>query len=969
MPCLTANQLSEYVEGVLPDAERASVEDELARCDDCRAVLCEWAQSTLASVGGTAPGVESNVGLPGGVIHRRGDRFDAYELSEFLGSGGMGMVFSATDHSLDRVVAIKVVHPQRIEDSGAADALLAEAKAMAAVRSPNVVSVYTAGRVDDLAFIAMEKVDGAPLPVWLKGNQSEEQRLELFVGVGNGLVAIHDAGFVHRDIKPTNVLVDSAGVAKLSDFGLAGPHLGKGLVGTPAYMAPEVAAGGQATNASDQYSFCLTVKNSWPEPPALVSAVLERGLEQEPGRRWPEMRSVVGALEECAPRSSRRARRWRVGGLFVGAAAVAAAAAIYMSSTSGAAGCPEANAGLDDLWTESRRRSAQSTFLESKRPWAQLSFDRIDARLKERISLWRSTRRTVCVSRRRGEISQKQADSRTVCLERLSDELAVIAEKLDTADATAVDSVANIGETITDPQSCRNDRVRQPSASAVAKALVDGELLLAEGRFADAADFFIEQREAVLETNESGLIVRLYRGLAIAERREQRHEKAAAYLKQASAAAIEMGEPRVLADVHRELALVRGYYLDQPKAGQAHLDSAALWTEKLGEPATMAKLEDVRGLVAARKGRYPKAMTAFARSLEIRTELGDSLGRAESLYLRGQVGQNLPFDQAVFDGLNESLEIRRRELGRSHPDVLRLYTPLGILEAQRGNNDKALEWHQLAATESESVFGPDHVEVGIANNGLGTRLMHRGDYVNAEKAYVRALASRKAALRPNDIEIARTLTNLGSLNYYQGRNEKAMAHYEEALPIAIAALGDQHSEVGSIVGGVGLAAMASGDLEKARRQMQRSVDIARAAGGRELAHALGNLATVEGNAENWALAYKLQSEALALLEIVLAPDHPDLAFSFDLLSEIALAQGQLESARQNAQRSIDIRTQAGADPQMIAVSQFVMAKIRWGQGAKREARGLAKKALAGLGTARPAVATIIRDWQRSPSAK
>ena len=136
---------------------------------------------------------------------------------------------------------------------------------MAAVRHGNVVAVYAAGRADDLAFIAMEKLDGAALPRWLESTKTPEEILSAFLGVARGLAAIHELGFIHRDVKPSNILVDEDGVAKLADFGLARRGEAAEKVGTPAFMAPEVRAGSDATAASDQYSFCLTIESCWPD--------------------------------------------------------------------------------------------------------------------------------------------------------------------------------------------------------------------------------------------------------------------------------------------------------------------------------------------------------------------------------------------------------------------------------------------------------------------------------------------------------------------------------------------------------------------------------------------------------------------------------------------------------------------------------------------------------------------------------
>ncbi len=158
-------------------------------------------------VGAGAPPVPSTIGR--------------FSIIERIGTGGMGEVFSALDLSLDRKVALKVL-PRRLGlDQGARTRLIREAHALAHVNHPNVVEIYEAGENDDEVFIAMELIEGPTLRWWLDNEpRGWAEVLELFVGVGQGLAAMHEQGLVHRDFKPTNVLVDEHGRARLIDFGL-----------------------------------------------------------------------------------------------------------------------------------------------------------------------------------------------------------------------------------------------------------------------------------------------------------------------------------------------------------------------------------------------------------------------------------------------------------------------------------------------------------------------------------------------------------------------------------------------------------------------------------------------------------------------------------------------------------------------------------------------------------------------------
>ena len=196
-----------------------------------------------------------------------------YRIQERLGRGGMGIVYSAFDPQLGRRVALKVLRPggRHKLDPDRAARLVREARAMARLSHPNVAAVYEVGSVGSKVYIAMEFIEGATLRHWLRdGERTWEEVVRIFVDAGRGLEAAHDAGLVHRDFKPDNVMVSDDRRVRVLDFGLARANMpnpstegvdtgepssddGDGLtetgtvLGTPAYMAPEQATPGLAT--------------------------------------------------------------------------------------------------------------------------------------------------------------------------------------------------------------------------------------------------------------------------------------------------------------------------------------------------------------------------------------------------------------------------------------------------------------------------------------------------------------------------------------------------------------------------------------------------------------------------------------------------------------------------------------------------------------------------------------------------
>ncbi len=313
----------------------------------------------------------------------RGTAVGRYLVVEPLGSGGLGQVYTAYDPELDRCVAVKVLRPDVAESDGAEgdsgtgsgrDRLMREAKALARLAHPNVVAVHDVGRHGDDVFIAMERVEGVTLSRWTQDQRRPWKEIrDVFLGAGMGLAAAHEAGIVHRDFKPQNVIVSPDGRPRVLDFGLAramrqddrngqvslpraagfeptSSHdaleeaitMAGTVMGTPQYMAPEQFEGSDSTGpAADQFGFCvalwMALYDQRPfegaELPTLIESVragrisepsdrrgvpgwlhrvLLRGLARLADDRYPSMNDLLAALQR--DKRSRR-RQWAALGI------------------------------------------------------------------------------------------------------------------------------------------------------------------------------------------------------------------------------------------------------------------------------------------------------------------------------------------------------------------------------------------------------------------------------------------------------------------------------------------------------------------------------------------------------------------------------------------------------------------------------------------------------------------------------
>ena len=186
-----------------------------------------------------------------------------YSVIRLLGKGGMGMVFEAVDTQLQRPVALKVMNPQLSRDRGFRERFMREARAMAAVRSDNIVTIHQVGEQNGVLFLAMELLSGEPLDKRLKQRVpfTIPEVLRIGAGIAHALAAVHARRHIHRDIKPANIwLEEPGGRVKVLDFGITMPAGGEHLtqtgsvLGTPGYMAPEQADGSEVDERCDLFS-------------------------------------------------------------------------------------------------------------------------------------------------------------------------------------------------------------------------------------------------------------------------------------------------------------------------------------------------------------------------------------------------------------------------------------------------------------------------------------------------------------------------------------------------------------------------------------------------------------------------------------------------------------------------------------------------------------------------------------------
>jgi serine/threonine protein kinase len=338
----------------MPTAQLGRVESHLASCRDCRALVAALAGDEADSQAATHQ--HEKVSEDSQVTKRPvlsiGDRVGRYLVLATLGSGGMGVVFTAYDPQLDRKVALKLLRGNLgVNAKEARTRLKREAQAIAQLNHPNVVGVYDVGATDDGdVYIAMEFVEGDTLTTWLKNwPRTWREILDVFQQAGRGLMAAHGVGLLHRDFKPDNVLVGSDGRVRVTDFGLArsvmlddsargaislnpegrpptdsgkrpAPQSPLGsditatgtVLGTPRYMPPEQLTGPTIDARADQFSFCVALYEALygnhPLKGSTSVAMLEHGEKAQP---IPEKTQVPATIGRVVMRGLEKERQKR----------------------------------------------------------------------------------------------------------------------------------------------------------------------------------------------------------------------------------------------------------------------------------------------------------------------------------------------------------------------------------------------------------------------------------------------------------------------------------------------------------------------------------------------------------------------------------------------------------------------------------------------------------------------------------
>ena len=972
--CLDVETVIQYVDGLLDTERHGAADRHLSDCFECRQMVAELARDIDATIGDNA---ERRYPLS------RGDKVGRYTVIALRGRGGMGLVYEAHDPKLDRQVAIKLVGlgGTPIDVDRDDTRLLREARALARLSHPNVVTVFEVGTEDDWIYIAMEYLDGGTLADWLKVSRPAEEVTQALLGVGRGLAAAHDAGLVHRDVKPGNIIVDDSGKAVLVDFGLvtAEHHsepetptddamalsrltMTGAFVGTPAYMAPEQHFGDAVDARSDQWAFsaCLyealvghrpfvgksvaelkqriatTVVPAIPgQVPRRVRRAVIRGLSRNPKDRFASMRDMVRALEGRPNNATFVALLAAV----IAGLAVAALFTIWREEEVCTGGAARAAA----VWNEARATEVAAQFEATKIPSGRAIADRVSDGLNRYVSRWVELHQETCRETRvRKERSPEAMALSMACFDRRLRETHALVSLLRRAETdivpnaeNAVDDLGTIDQCLNYTrlsaiQTVPNDPQLARRVSNIRNTLAETKALVDLGRAHDALKTTTEvQREASDVTFQPlQAEIAFARGRALDAAGE--YENAEKTLSDAAYVALKVADDalfvRSAALLVRLVGVARA---DRERGVHWHRAATAVLERMGGELELSIELDSAYERYLVEWGDYKSAQTISNKVIQtLVANYGDHDPRIAAMYQRMAYQCANLHDYACAEmNARRAYEAKVAHYGPEHPAVGRAMSALGFVAAKTGRYAEAVSHHRKAVRLLESSLGREHPLLAHAYQALCWPLADTGKIDEALTACKRALEITRAHVDADSPQMARMLGTTGYIHYLKKEYDESYRLRQRAQAITIAAYGHEHVWVSDYHQSLG----------QVRQAQQRYAEAA----------------------EHFAQSLKIRRKALP-------PGNPRTL-------QVAVALGEAYRRVKDLKRALVVLEEAAREVEKIASQnpglagncRFNLSRALWAVGRRQRARSLARRAQDDYARANQTeLADEVRAWLR-----
>lgn len=747
-------------------------------------------------------------------------RLGHFEIVERLGAGGMGMVFEGRDTVLGRRVALKLLHPARAGGTIAPARLLREAQALAKLSHPNVVTVFEVGMAGDDPFVAMELVEGETLLTWMAKPRTWRDVLDVFIAVGHGLAAVHALGLVHRDFKPSNVLIDRNGVPKLGDFGLVttidepissdgiddspdDPSLTKSgmVLGTPAYMAPEQKVGRVVDPRADQYSFAKSLMEALPDAaPAALQPILARALSDDPAARYPDMAGLLDALARI--RRGNRAR-WIAAGASVAIVGAVAVAWGFGRAQQASEVCARPLDRLATAWGPLRRAALESHLIVVDPSLGIQRFTVAAGVLDRGGERWLDQRVDTCKAARTNQQSGELLDRRMSCLDRALVELGETATVLErtinpsTLDgamkAIALPTLDDCADTtaLLELVPRPTNPMQRAEADALAKQIVEINVAFRSGGVKDsklparAADIVDRARKL----GDAETLARALQSLVNIQSELGDYAALEVTAREAITQAATAHDDRLVTELWTLLLRMLGteHKVEDARmllpAAEAALARTSTTTE------LVAKFLDAKALILTIGGDGEHALASITSAVQL-LEVAGARSPSSPLYsilitVKGRRATtyvvNGRFDDAIRE-FRETIALATKEYGDDHPATAILHFNLAIALRRKPDVAAALAEFREAAriAEARLIPSPNLAEYIYA---VGNTLVAMEKQEEAIPVLVRAVAMDRATLPPGDVRLADVISPLAAAYVDTRRYDQAKPLLDETIAI------------------------------------------------------------------------------------------------------------------------------------------------------------------------------------------
>ena len=852
-----------------------------------------------------------------------GARLGRYVLVSVVGRGGMGQVMRGYDPKLRREVAIKLLRSGSEQLDDARKRMIREAQAMARLSHPNIVAVYDVDELEGQSFIAMEFVGGQTLSKWLLQRRSSKEVLQVMEQAGRGLAAAHEAGVVHRDFKPSNVMLGEDGRARVTDFGIAhtgfeilpseealslgdedGTELTRtgSVVGTPPYMAPEVHAGERGDVRSDVYAFCVTfwealygrrpfeapyedAKLQGPpappqdaEVPVWLHRLVARGLQPEPTRRFTSMKELLAALRKPTRTWRRRAV---VGTVLLGAGSVVGVQSLIERQHRLA--CKREGEAIGQVWNASVEQRIGQAFEQAGANRADDAFERLVPWIDEYTTRWAEQRTSACEDATvRGSWNDETLALSRTCFDQRKLDLQALLAILSEPDPDVVGRAVSAASKLSSIAPCRDvgwlvrrsDRAPTEGDEEIRRRLAHADILVKVDKPEQAREASTWVLDRLQERDDE---LRIKARIVHAEALELGGDftRARRLMEEAFHDAIELGFDELAWGAADRLIWVVGY-------DQGNLERAREWGElarALGERTKM------------------KGEPAFAAMLQ-------NLAAVE--YRGGN-------HQAALAHYEEALAIFEERLGFEHPDVGGVLLGLGSVKAAVGDLQEGRSAYERGLKLVQDAYGYWHRDVARATMNLGTLEYTQGNYEQALRRFDQAIEILEEVLGPDHGDLGGLHINRATALFILGRYEEAIAENRRAIEVMKSAVGPEHPVIASAYDSLGLCFRMKGDLEEAERLARKALQLREKVLGADhvdLAASLTNLGIVHRLEGELDQARADHQRALSIRMAVYGPDHPEVATSLNNLGNVEQDLGRLNEARGLHERAIEIQRQS-----------------------------------------------------------